>query len=79
MDNILILTKKNQNQEIDYNNAIILEDVGKFIFTLIMQNKNENNIINNILKEYDVHIDTAKKDFKNFIEQLVQAEIIHVE
>lgn len=77
MDNILIITQKNQNQEIDYNHAIVLEDVGKFIFDHILQGKDDNFIINQIIKEYDVLMDTAQKDFKNFINQLIGAGIIY--
>ena len=77
MDDCLILTKENKNKEIDYNHAIVLEDVGKFIFSLLMKNKDDKFIVNQVVKEYDVQSDVAKKDFENFINQLYKAGIIY--
>ena len=77
IDDVLVLTKKNQNQEIDYNHAIVLEDVGKFIFNLLIQGSDEEYIIHQVTTEYNVQKDIAQKDFKNFINQLVEAQIIY--
>ena len=77
IDDVLVLTKKNQNQEIDYNHAIVLEDVGKFIFNLLAQGMDDEYIINQVITEYNVQKDKAQKDLKNFINQLVEAQIIY--
>lgn len=78
MDNQLIITKKNSAGEIDISSAIILEDVGKFIFEEIQKGKSKAEIIKKILSTYDIDKSTAETDFDSFISQLKEEKIIYV-
>lgn len=76
-DNI-ILTKENEKGEIDYNNAIVLENVAKYIFNLIKDGKDTEKIAQSVAKDFDVELSTAKADLENFVNQLVEADIAYV-
>ena len=77
-ENCLILTKENEKHEIDYEHAIVLEDVAKFIFLKIKQGKTSEEIEEEMVKSFDVSKSRAKADLKNFINQLIEADVAYV-
>jgi len=67
-DSILIITP--------WDNAMhSLEDIAKLIFELLVDNKNQNEILQEIINNYDVDITEAKKDLNEFIDSLIIRKI----
>lgn len=56
--------------ELDLNMMITLNEVGKFIWQLLESETNEAEIVDAILKEYDVDVATAEEAVKGFIKKL---------
>ena len=67
-ESILIITP--------WDNAMhTLDDVGVLIFDLLLKNKNNNDIIIEIIDKYDIDINTAENDLKDLIDSLIKREI----
>lgn len=60
----------------DANGLFILTDVGAFIWDLIPNVDNQDQILSAVLTEYQVDEETAKKDITEFLQKLVDLEII---
>ncbi len=78
IDDQIVITKKNKNNEIDISNAIVLDDVAKFIFENIQSGLTENDILERIISQYDIDKEVAEKDLTNFIKQLEEEKIVYV-
>lgn len=61
---------------IDFNSIITVNEIGALIWKKIDEGKGEEEIIGDILKEYSVDKETAAGDFKEFIGQLRELNII---
>jgi hypothetical protein len=60
----------------DANGLFILTDVGAFIWDLLPNVDNQDQILSAVLTEYQVDEETAKKDITEFLQKLVELEII---
>ena len=60
----------------DANGLFILTDVGAFIWDLLPNVDNQDQILSAVLTEYQVDEETAKKDITEFLQKLVDLEII---
>ena len=60
----------------DANGLYFLTDVGAFIWDLLPQVEEENQILAAVLAEYDVSGDTAQADIHEFMEKLREMGII---
>ncbi len=61
---------------VDFSGLINLNETGSFLFEQLQTGAEEQDLVNSLLKEYDVDENTAKADVKNFINKLKGAEII---
>lgn len=61
---------------LDFNSIITLNEIGAIIWKGIEAGKREQDIIAQILAEYSVDEETAKKDFAEFAQQLRNVNII---
>lgn len=61
---------------LDFNSIITVNEIGALIWKKIDEGKSEEEIIEDILKEYSVDKETAAKDFSEFIGQLRELKII---
>lgn len=75
-DGYTILTSKNELGEIDFTNAIVLEEVSALIINCINDNLDVDGIVEKISSEYDVDKQKAKEDLLHFIEELKEKGII---
>ncbi|MCM8832117.1 MAG: PqqD family protein [Candidatus Omnitrophica bacterium] len=57
---------------VDSKNSYLhkINEVGSFIFEKLKEGLNEDEIIDELVKTYDVEIEVAKSDYKNFIEEI---------
>ena len=60
----------------DANGLFILTDVGAFIWDLLPNVDNQDQILSAVLTEYQVDEETAKKGITEFLQKLVDLEII---
>lgn len=60
----------------DYNCMITLNQSGTLLWQALQNGAEENELVNTLLKEYDVSEEIAKKDVENFITTLKKANII---
>ena len=65
-------------QSVDFSKVITLNELGAFIFKLIQDNKSEEEIINCILKEYEVEEDVVRNDVYEFVNKLKELKIVEV-
>lgn len=61
---------------VDFSGLINLNETGAFLFEKLQKGAEEQDLVNSLLKEYNVDENTAKADVKNFINKLKGAEII---
>lgn len=61
---------------LDFDGMITLNEVGVFIWEKLSHHTNEEEIIDSLLKEYDVAPEIAAKDVKAFIQKLRDADLI---
>jgi hypothetical protein len=64
---ILVPLKSNVS---DMNELFTLNEVGSFIWDQINENSTLEDIINAVLLEFDVDINTARKDVEQFLQKL---------
>ncbi len=76
-DNIMITFYKDGT--LDLNTALVLDGVSYDIFRLIMQGKDELDIINALCLSYVADRATIERDVKGFIGELVERGVAHVE
>lgn len=72
-DNILVPVA---DVVLDLNGLFMLTETGAFIWKLIPQVENEEEIVSKMLEEYDIDKETAQKDVSEFLEKLRRFEII---
>lgn len=59
-----------------FNGLITVNELGKFIWENLEDSKDEDELLQKILDEYEVDRDTAKKDLDEFLLVLKEADII---
>ena len=60
----------------DANGLYFLTEVGAFIWDLLPQVEEENQILAAVLEEYDVDAETAQADIRGFMEKLKEMGIV---
>lgn len=72
-DNILVPIGKTID---NFNGLIILNEMAKFIWEKMPEVKDEEELLNCILDEYEVEREVAKADLEEFLETLKKEKII---
>ena len=70
-----ILVPIGQNNEA-FNGLITINELGKFIWENIESSKDEDELLQRILDEYEVERDVAKADLDEFLGKLKEIDII---
>ncbi|MDU6198551.1 MAG: PqqD family protein [Intestinibacter bartlettii] len=60
----------------NFNGLVILNELAKFIWEKMPQAKDEEELLNYILDEYEVEREVAKSDLDEFLEMLKKENII---
>lgn len=63
-------------QTVDFNGIITLNETGAFLWQFLEKGADENALVSELLKEYDVDINTAKKDVDIFVSKLKGAGML---
>ena len=61
---------------VDFNGLITLNDTGTFLWKQLQEEVNRRDLINGLLKEYEVSENTASKDVDEFINLLKERNIL---
>lgn len=61
---------------VDFSGLINLNETGAFLFKKLQDGAEEIDLVNALLKEYDVDENTAKEDVKKFIDKLKDADLV---
>ncbi|MCF8218907.1 MAG: PqqD family protein [Bacteroidales bacterium] len=61
---------------VDFNGLITLNETGTFLWKQLQGEVNRRDLINALLKEYEVSEDTASKDVDEFINSLKERNIL---
>lgn len=64
------------NMSLDFNGIINLNETGAFLFNLMQNGANREELISKMLDEYEVTEQKAEKDFDLFIEKVKGADIL---
>lgn len=64
------------NDELDFKGVITVNEVGAVIWRGVEQGKSKDEIVDQILLEYDVRKDVATVDCDEFLQQLIDKGII---
>lgn len=62
--------------DLDLNMMISLNDTGKFLWTLLENETDEDRLVSALLKEYDVDENTARNAVENFVATLTKHEFL---
>ena len=79
LDEQYIITHKNESGEIDISNVIVLENVSAFIFECLEKNMSSDEIISQIIQNYEIDQITARNDLNEFITKLKEENVIYDE
>ena len=72
-DNILVLVGETA---LDFNGLITLNEVGAFLWNKLQNDITIDGLVQEVLNEYEVDEDTARKDILEFVDYLKKADII---
>lgn len=64
------------SEALDFNGMINLNETGTFLFKLLEQDTSKENLVSELLKEYDVSEEKASSDVDVFINKLKDADIL---
>ncbi len=67
-----------QQNVVDFSSMIMLNEVSAFLWLQLLEEKTEQDLLNAVLKEYDVDKETAAGDVKIFIKELGAAGVLNV-
>ncbi len=71
-----VLVRQDESS-VDFSKVITLNGMGVFIYHLLEKGMNEEEIVDSILKEYDVERSVAEKDVKEFLGKMEKIGILH--
>lgn len=60
----------------NFNGAYQLNDISYDILKMVQDNKNVEDIIDNIMNEYDMEKDIVERDIMNFISEMIGKHIV---
>ncbi len=72
-ENILV---PNANVVLDLNGLFIVTETGAFIWQVLPDAQNQEEIVDKLLEEYEIDRETAEKDVAEFLEKLKSFGII---
>ena len=72
-DNILVPVGETA---LDFNGLITLNEVGAFLWNKLQNDITIDGLVQEVLNEYEVDEDTARKDILEFVDYLKKADII---
>ncbi|SNX52991.1 PqqD family peptide modification chaperone [Thermoanaerobacterium sp. RBIITD] len=79
-NNYVFIRKENDEEYLLYNSkkneTLLMNDIGYIIFEFALKYENLDEIIYNVCKVTGDDIDSAKDTIKNFIDELIDKEII---
>ena len=61
---------------LDFNGLITVNDVGVFLWKKLQNEISMDELVNAVLKEYDVPEKVASEDVKDFVDRLIKANIL---
>ena len=61
---------------LDFNGLITVNDVGVFLWKKLQNEISMDELVNAVLKEYDVPEKVAREDLKDFVDRLIKANIL---
>ncbi len=64
------------DEAINFNGIITINTAGTFLWRLLEKGATKEELLDAILKEYDIDAETAKKDIDEFIEKLSGADLL---
>jgi len=62
--------------DVSFNGMLTLNDTGVFFWNLLQKNTTKEEMLEAVLKEYDVSSDVALQDIENFLQKLKDTKIL---
>ena len=62
--------------DVEFNGMLTLNDTGVFFWNLLQKDTTKEEMLDAVLKEYDVSSDIALQDIENFIKKLEESGIL---
>lgn len=63
-------------QTLDFNGIINLNETGAFLFELLQKGASRDELVENLLAEYEVERDRAQADVDKFIQSVKDADVL---
>ena len=76
IDGEYVLIHSNES-EVDFSKVITFNEVGAFIFNKIKEGKSKDEILDDLIKEYDAPKDVIEADLNDFIKDLIKNKIAY--
>ena len=73
-DNYIVMDNSNKKLK---DKALVLNETATYILKAIMETKTEKEILENIVKEYNIDYETAKNDLDSYLKLLKDKGIIY--
>lgn len=64
------------DEAVNFNGIITINTAGTFLWELLEKGATKEELLEAMLKEYDVDAETAKKDIDEFVEKLSKADLL---
>ena len=64
-------------EEVDFSKVITFNEVGAFIFNKIKEGKTKEEILDDLVKEYDAPKEEISKDLDEFLNDLIKNKIVY--
>lgn len=61
---------------LEFNGLITVNEVGVVLWNMLQNEVTEDQLVEGILKEYDVEEEVAREDIREFLDRLVQGKIL---
>lgn len=61
---------------LEFSGMITVNEVGLFIWNLLEQGKSEDEVVAALIEEYEVEPGTARKDYRDFLQTLIQNQFV---
>lgn len=74
LDEIIVIPTGEASQVL--SGVISLNEIGKFLFNLLLENQSEQSLVEAVLTTYDVDEETARADIVSFLEVLRRHKLL---